>query len=242
VKGYEAIPPVERSVATHLCPTAAAFWTGDPRLPSQACELASDLTVRAHKAGGQAASSLHALALLQVYQTRTLMDMHEGSLDRALMSELRTATDLALRGTSVAACAVGLAMSTLVVQERHRWLSLVEMADADKVRFLDSPISRVGLFGDAVESCTQQLFTAQEQTEVFRHTLSRRPAVASTPPPVTVPPPARRRGRPPAAASGSAGPPQQPSLRPQRRASSRQVARSVSGTAQPGGECQTKRP
>ncbi|XP_077069976.1 uncharacterized protein LOC143722468 [Siphateles boraxobius] len=240
VKGYEAIPPVERSVATHLCPTAAASWVGDPCFPSRACEFASGLAVRAYRACGQAASSLHALALLQVYQAKTLMDMHEGSLDRALVSELRTATDLALRGTSVAACAVGLAMSTLVVQERHRWLSLVEMADADKVRFLDSPISQVGLFGDVAESCAQQFSATQVRTEAPRHTLSRRPAVASTLPPGIVPPPVRRRGRPPAAASGSAGSPQQPTPRPQRRTSSRQAAQSVSVTAQPGGECQKR--
>lgn len=61
------------------------------------------------------------------------MDMHKGSLDCPFMSELRTATDLALRSTSVAACAIGLAMSTLVVQEHHSWLSLVVMVDAEKV-------------------------------------------------------------------------------------------------------------
>ncbi|XDV41734.1 hypothetical protein PO909_010544 [Leuciscus waleckii] len=65
------------------------------------------------------------MALLQVYQARALMDMIKGSPDRALIGELRTASDLALRGTSVVACVISVAMSTLVVQERHRWLSLV---------------------------------------------------------------------------------------------------------------------
>ncbi|XDV41219.1 hypothetical protein PO909_010117, partial [Leuciscus waleckii] len=143
VKGYEAIPPVERSVVAHLCPTAAADRVEDLRFPPQACGRSSVLTDRAYRACGQAASSLHALALLQVYQIRALSDMHEGSLGRALNSELRTATDLALRSTSVAACAVGLAMFILVVQERHSWLNLVDLSDADKVRFLDSPLSQV---------------------------------------------------------------------------------------------------
>ncbi|XDV15265.1 hypothetical protein PO909_015389 [Leuciscus waleckii] len=182
---------------------------------------------RAYKACGQAASSLHAMALLQVYQAKALMDMHEGSLDRALMSELRTATDLALRSTSVAACMFGLMMSTLVVQEHHRWLSLVDMADVDKVRFLDSPISQVGLFGDAVESCAQQFSATLEQTEAIRHILPRWPATAITLPPVAVPPPA---------------PLQQPSPRPQRRASCRQAAQPVSDDAKPGDKCKTKRP
>ncbi|CAM4542713.1 unnamed protein product [Leuciscus chuanchicus] len=121
------------------------------------------------------------------------------------MGELRTATDLALRGTKVAALAVGLAMSTLVVQECHLWLNL-----ADKVWFLDSPIPQVGLFGDAVESFAQQFSAAQKQTEAIRHILPRRPAAASTRSSEADPLPARRRGRPSAAASTPAGPPQQP--------------------------------
>ncbi|XDV18188.1 hypothetical protein PO909_023941 [Leuciscus waleckii] len=85
VKGYEAIRPVERS--------AAASWTGDPHLPSKPCEFSSILTGKAYKDCGQAASSLHTMALLQVYQAKALMDMHKGSPDRALIGELRTATD-----------------------------------------------------------------------------------------------------------------------------------------------------
>ena len=100
------------------------------------------------------------MLLLQVYQARALMDMHEGRPDCALIGEHRTASDLALRGMGVVACAIGLAMSTLVVQERHCWLSLVDMADADKVRFLVSPVSQVGLVGDATENCTQQFSAA----------------------------------------------------------------------------------
>jgi len=47
----------------------------------------SGLTIRAYNACWLA-SSLHAMALLQVYQAKTLMDMHRGSsLDQALMSE-----------------------------------------------------------------------------------------------------------------------------------------------------------
>ncbi|CAM4731384.1 unnamed protein product [Leuciscus chuanchicus] len=207
VKVYEAIPPVERSVAAHLCLAAAADWAGDPCFPPQACGCSSVLTDRAYRACGQAASSLHALALLQVFQAKALMDMHKGSLGRALTSELRTATDLALRSTSVVPCVVGLAMCTLVV----------------------------GLFGDAAESCTQQFSTAHVQSEAIRHILPRRPAAAMTPPPVADPPPARRRGHPTAAASAPSGLQQQSSPRPQHRASRRQAAQPVSVTAKPGG-------
>jgi hypothetical protein len=88
VKGCETIPSAERSVATqvHLCPAAAASW-GDPRLLPKACEFSSIPTGRAYKACGQAAATLRAMALLPVYQVRQLMDMHEGSPDRALIGE-----------------------------------------------------------------------------------------------------------------------------------------------------------
>ncbi len=42
-------------------------------------------------------------------------------------------------------------MASLVVLEHHLWLNLTEMKYADKVPFLDSPVSPTGLFGPAVE-------------------------------------------------------------------------------------------
>ncbi len=105
-------------------------------------------------------------------------------------------------------------MSTLVVQERHLWLTLADMRESDKHRFLDSPISQAGLFGEAVEGFAQQFSAAQQQTEAFRHILPRRSAAVSTPPPAAAPPSARRRTRPPAAStSAPARPQQQPSQR-----------------------------
>ncbi len=115
-----------------------------------------------------------------------------------VLQELRTATDLALRATKVMARALGQTISTLVVQERHLWLTLEDMRESDKHRFLDSPISQAGLFGEAVEDFAQQFSAAQKQTEAFRHILPRRSAAVSTPPPAAAPPSARRRGRPPA--------------------------------------------
>ncbi|XP_056096534.1 uncharacterized protein LOC130075794 [Rhinichthys klamathensis goyatoka] len=141
-KGYVGIPPVERAVAMQLCPASASSWRGDPRLPSKACKFSSGLTARAYKACGQAASALHAMALLQVHQAQALMDMNEGGSDPELFRELRVATDLALRATKETARSVGQAMSTLVVQERHLWLNLADMRDTDKYRFLDAPLSQ----------------------------------------------------------------------------------------------------
>ncbi len=234
-QGYVEVPPVERAIAMQLCPQGAAAWRGNPRLPSRACKFSSALTAKAYGAAGQAASALHAMALLQVHQAKALKQLHEGDADPGVLQELRTATDLALRATKVTARALGQTMSTLVVQERHLWLTLSDMRESDKHRFLDSPISQAGLFGEAeVEDFAQQFSAAQKQTEAFRHILPRRSAAVSTPPPAAAPPSARRRGRPPAAStSAPARPQQQPALRPQRGAGRRRPAQPASAPAKP---------
>ncbi len=230
-QGYVEIPPVERAIAMQLCPQGAAAWKGNPSLPSRACKFSSALTAKAYGAAGQAASALHAMALLQVHQAKALKQLHEGSADPGVLQELRTATDLALRETKVTARALGQTMSTLVVQERHLWLTLADMRESDKHRFLDSPISQAGLFGPTV---AQQFSAAQKQMEAFRHILPRRSAAVFTPPPAAAPPSACRRGRPPAAStSAPARPQQQPSQRPQRGAGRRKVAQPASAPAKP---------
>ncbi len=80
------IPSVERSVAMQLCPTAATTLRGDPCLPSWACKYSSSLTGSVYRACGEAASALHAMALLQVHQAK---DLHEGGHDLAVLHENR---------------------------------------------------------------------------------------------------------------------------------------------------------
>ncbi len=230
-RGYTEVPPVERSVAMQLCPRTASTWRGNPLLPSRACRHSSALTGSAYAACGEAASALHAMALLQVHQAKALRDLHEGGHDPGVLSELRTATDLALR-----------AMSTMVVQERHLWLCLADIKEADKARFLNAPVSQTGLFGDEVENSAQQFSAAQKQTEAIRHILPRRAAAASTRPPVAVPRSTRRRGRPPAAAPAPAQQMQQPPAKQHRGADRRAAAPPVQAPAKPGGKRRSKRP
>ncbi len=90
-RGYAGIPQVERAVAVHLCPQNATTWRNRPRLPSKACKLIAALAAKAYSAAGQAASSLHAMAILQVHQAKALKQVHEGSTDPGLMQELRRA-------------------------------------------------------------------------------------------------------------------------------------------------------
>ncbi|XP_057179662.1 uncharacterized protein LOC130547610 [Triplophysa rosa] len=180
-RGYVDVPQVERAVAVHLCPQAASTWRGRPKLPSKACRTSASLVSKAYTAAGQAASSLHAMAILQVHQAKELKEIHEGKTDPGLMQELRTATGLALRATKVTARALGRALSTMVVQERHLWLNLAQMSDAEKVRFLDAPIAQGGLFGDTVEDFAQQFSTVKKQTEAISHILPRRDSAARRP-------------------------------------------------------------
>ncbi len=167
-----------------FCPQGGAAWRGNPRLPSWACKFSSALTAKAYSAAGQATSVLHAIALLQVHQAKALKQLHEGGADPGVLQELRTATDLTLTARA-------LGQSTLVVQERHLWLTLADMRESDKHRFLDSPFSQAGLFGEEVEDFAQQFSATQKHTEAFRHILPRRSAAVSTLPPTAAPPSAR---------------------------------------------------
>ncbi len=91
--GYAGIPSVERSVAMQLCPTATTTLRGDPCLPSQACKYSSGLTGSVYRACGEAASTLHARALLQVHQAKALKDLHEGGHDLAVLHEAAACCD-----------------------------------------------------------------------------------------------------------------------------------------------------
>ncbi len=115
--GYTGIPSVERSGAMQLCPTAASTLRCEHCLPSQASKYSSGLTGSVYRACGEAASALHAMALLQVNQAKAVRDLHKGGHDLAVLHELHAAMDLALRVTKVTAHSLGRAMSTLVVQE-----------------------------------------------------------------------------------------------------------------------------
>ncbi len=91
-------------------------------------------------------------------------------------------TTSALAGRSYASA--GQAASALVVLERHLWLTLTEIKDADRVSFLDAPISPSGLFGPAVEGFAERFTEAQKASQAMRHFLPKRssPAAAQSRP------------------------------------------------------------
>ncbi len=122
--------------------------------------------------------------VLQVYQAKLLSAVDESEPDPATFRELRSATGLALRATKTTAQAIGRSMASLVVLERHLWLTLTEIKDADRVSFLDAPISPSGLFGPAVKGFTERFTEAQKASQAMQHFLPKRssPAAAQSRP------------------------------------------------------------
>ncbi|KAL0150355.1 hypothetical protein M9458_054357, partial [Cirrhinus mrigala] len=214
-RGHVAVPQVERAVAVHRDHLAGS--------------APSPLQGVAYHATGQAATALHAMATLQVYQAQALKHLHEGGPDQGAMQELRAATDFALRATKVMARSLGQVMSTVVVQERHLWLTLAQMA---------APISQGGLFSDTVEDFAQQFSAFRKQTEALKHIFPRRDSATTSAGPQ--PPPARCRGRPPAAPKTPAPSPAEPRLAARRRAGRprlRDRPGTPSGQPRGGGDC-----
>lgn len=123
------------------------------------------------------------MSVLQVFQAKLLRDMDESGRDHGAFTELRTATDLALRATKAMTQAVGKAMASLVVLERHLWLNLTDIRDAEKMAFLNSLVSPKGLFGPAVDGFTVRFTEAQKTSQVLRHFLPKRSSSATVPVP-----------------------------------------------------------
>ncbi len=65
--GYVRSPPVEETIAAYLCPAAAKTLGSDFSLPSKPCRTTAHLANKAYASDGEAASALHAMAVLQVF-------------------------------------------------------------------------------------------------------------------------------------------------------------------------------
>ncbi|XP_016101950.1 uncharacterized protein [Sinocyclocheilus grahami] len=161
--GYVRSPPVEETVAAHLCPAAAKTLGSDISLPSKPCRTTAHLANKAYVSDGEAASALHAMAVLQVFQAKLLQAAEGRALTAEAVKDLRAATDFALMVTKRAAQAVGKAMGFMVVLQRHLWLNLADLKDADRKVLLKAPVTPSGLFGSAVESITERFAEAHER-------------------------------------------------------------------------------
>ncbi len=168
---------LEESVAAHLCPPTAIGWKARASYRSKPCRATSALAGRAFSAAGRAASALHSMAVLQVFQSKMLAN-EEAGLDSASLRDLRSMTDLALRTTKTTAQAIWHLTSSLIMLERHLWLTMTEMKEADKVPFLHTPVSSGSLFGPAVEGFAER-FTEAQKSSQCRHFLPKRTCSSS---------------------------------------------------------------
>lgn len=197
------------------CPPAAVGWKNKRALPSKPCRTTSAMAGRAYTSAGQAASSLHTMAILQVFQAKLLRSLDESSSSEPAFRDLRSTTDLALRATKATAQAIGRSMANLVVLERHLWLNLTEIKESDKVAFLDAPVSPCGLFGPAVEGFTERFTAAQKSSQAMRHFLPKRSTSAPSRPRTA---PTQHQSKPAPSTPQAAPPKEQHPARPTRRA------------------------
>ncbi|KAL1259111.1 hypothetical protein QQF64_009688 [Cirrhinus molitorella] len=114
------------------------------------------------------------MAVLQVFQAKLLQTAEGEALSAEAVKDLRTATDFALMATKRAAQAMGKAMGFMVVLQRHLWLNLADLKDADRRVLLNAPVSPSGLFGDAVESIIERFAEAQKRAKAMSHVMPRR--------------------------------------------------------------------
>ncbi len=171
----------ERSRA--LVPTKRRHWRNRPRLPSKACKLDSRSRGQAYSAAGQAASALHAMAILQVHQAKALKQVHEGIVPTRgwCRSCARRLTSLyerrkSRRGPSGRRCPPWWSRSAISGSTWQRWRTSTRHA------FSTPPSPREGCFGDTVEGFAQQFSAVQQQTEAIQHILPRRDAPSTAAP------------------------------------------------------------
>ncbi|ROL46224.1 Tripartite motif-containing protein 16 [Anabarilius grahami] len=158
-KGYEKLPPLDEAVAVHLCPPTAMGWKSKAVHPSKPCQTTSPLAGHAYTSAGHAASALHSMAVLQVYQAKLLSAMDEAGHDPTVFRQLRSAK----HATKTTAQAIGRSM----LLERHLWIILMEIKDSDKTIFLDSPISPTGLFGPTVDGFAERITAVQKSSQAM---------------------------------------------------------------------------
>ncbi len=130
--GVTGVPPVERSVALQVCPYTVSTQQGKPCLLFRACRYSSGLIRRGLCGLWRCCLHLMLRRYCRFFRLKALRDMHGGGYDPEVLKELRTTPDLVPRATKVMARSLGRAMSTLVVQERHLWLCLVDIGTPTK--------------------------------------------------------------------------------------------------------------
>ncbi len=142
---------------------------GPHALPSPQMEDSPVFFTQTYKRPSVAASDMISLggSVDEMDDSLSLAELSGSGNDPALLPQRQTQNrrgacpqDLALSATKATAKAIGWSMFSLVVLERHLWLTLMEMKEADKVPFLNAPVSSNSLFAPAVEGFAEQFTEA----------------------------------------------------------------------------------
>lgn len=136
------MPPVGETIAVHLCTSPTTLGV-DLSLP---CRLTAHLADKAYASAGEAASALHSMAVLQVFQAKLLQSLDSGNVDADAMKDLRT--DFVLMATKCSAQAISRSMRFMMFLHRHLWLTLAALKDLDRKALLNAPITPSSLFSD----------------------------------------------------------------------------------------------
>ncbi len=89
-------PPIEETVAAHLCPASAKTMGSDISLPSKPCRMIAHLANMVYFLAGEGASALHAMAVVQVFQAKLLQSLEGGTTSPEVVNDLRAAMDFTL--------------------------------------------------------------------------------------------------------------------------------------------------
>ncbi len=165
-KGYEHLPPLDESVAAHLCPPTAIGCKARAIHPSKPCRATSSLAGRAYLAAGQAASALHSIAVLQVFQAK-MLSMRKPVWIQPLSGTWGARQTWLHVPPKPPPKPSGQSMSSLTELERHLWLTMTEMEEVDKVPFLYAPVLSGSLFGPAVEGFAECFTEAQKLSQAL---------------------------------------------------------------------------
>lgn len=173
--GYARIPPVEQAIAAHLCPFSSSLRS-EAMLPSKPCRMTAHIAEKAYAASGEAASALHTMAVLQVFQAQLLRSLDGEEPNPDGVRDLRVATDFAHMATKRTAQAIGRSMGFMVSLHCHQWLMLTDLKEVDKRALLNAPLSPSGLFGDAVNAVIERFTEDQKRSRAMSQVLLRRSA------------------------------------------------------------------
>ncbi len=127
MSSYSKLSSLEEAVATHLCPLSALGLKAHAAHPLKPCRTTSALANRACVSAGQAGSTLHKMAILQVFSGFNFSLIWMSLTNIRMLSKSCAQLALALHATKPTAQAIGKTMASskglpVTMQRLSRWI------------------------------------------------------------------------------------------------------------------------